>query len=106
MKFDAGLSVHWYSEPQIQLRPCDDPAETAASLSIFDAQESHLKVWSHSQYSACNCSILHQRENFQYQIQTFALLEQKAKDINFSLSKEGKYHHIILLNSLEKSVQG
>lgn len=99
MKFDAGLSFHWSSEPQVQLRPCDNCAETAALLSIFDVQESHLKVWSYSQYPACNCSLLYQRENSQYQIQIFAILEQKAKDIGFSLLKEGKWNLFTLFFS-------
>lgn len=80
--------------------------EPAALLSIFDIQENHLKVWSYSQYPACNCFLLCHRENSQNQIQTFTILEQKAKDIGFTLRKERKSLHIILLNPLEKSVQG
>lgn len=68
-----------------------DHTVSSALLIIFDIQEGHLKVWSYSQYPACNCSLLYHRENSQHQIQTFVILEQKAKDTGFFLCKNQKF---------------
>lgn len=85
------------------MKVCTSPgcSESAILLSIFNIQENHLKSWSYSQCPVCKCSLLHYRENLQHQTQTFATLEQKAKNIGSSLCKEQKSLHTILLNPLK-----
>lgn len=78
-----------------------DCIESAVLLSIFNIQENHLKVWSHSQCPVCKCSLLHHRANLQHQTQTSATPEQKAENIGSSLCKEQKSLHTVLLNPHE-----